>query len=236
VTSRLTEAPSLNETFCHALHRAGLTEDDLAARLGVDPKTVRRWIEGHALPYRRHRWALAALLSTAETDLWPRLRANAPRPAQVVGVYPHLAAVPSGAWLHLIESAQHEIDLLDHQALPLAGDHDVVDALRERADAGVDVRICIGGSDSRDADERSGLARYAPLRDYDEVSIRLHRGVLYHLIYRADEQLFVVLRVYGVAIGAAPVLHLDRTGGGDMFATYVESFDRAWAGAEPQGV
>jgi phosphatidylserine/phosphatidylglycerophosphate/cardiolipin synthase-like enzyme len=186
-------------------------------------------------PYRRHRWAVAALLSAAETDLWPQMRSNRPRPAEVVAVYPHLAAVPSGAWLNLVKSAQHEIDLLDQQELPLVSDHDVVDALTERADAGIDVRICLGGSDSIDADERSALARYAPLRDYDEVSIRLHRGVLYHLIYRADDQLFVVQRAYGVGIAEAPVLHLERTDGGEMFATYAQSFELAWAEAEPEG-
>jgi transcriptional regulator with XRE-family HTH domain len=224
----------LNETFCRALLQAGLTEDDLAARLGVDPKTVRRWTEGRALPYRRHRWALAALLSTAETDLWPQLRSNRPRPEEVVAVYPHLATVPSGVWLQLFRSAQHEIDLLDHQELPLVSDHDVVDALTERADAGVDVRVCIGGSGGIDAQEQSALARYAPLRGHGGLSIRLHRGVLYNLLYRADDRLFVVQRAHGVGIAQAPVLHLERTDGGDMFATYVESFERAWTEAEPQ--
>lgn len=120
----------MNETFCRALLQAGLTEGDIAARLGVDPKTVRRWIEGRALPYRRRRWALAALLSTAEMDLWPRLRSTGPRPDEVVAVYPHLAVVPSAAWLNLVGSAQHEIDLLDHQELPLVSDRDVLGADR----------------------------------------------------------------------------------------------------------
>jgi transcriptional regulator with XRE-family HTH domain len=224
----------LNETFCRALLHAGLTEEDIAAHLGVDPKTVRRWIEGRALPYRRHRWALAALLGAVETDLWPQLRSNRPRPEEVVAVYPHLAAVPSGTWLQLFRSAQDEIGLLDHQELPLVSDHEVADVLTQRADAGVGVRICLGGSDSIDVGDRSALARYAPLRDHCEVSIRLHRGVLYNLIYRADDQLFVVQRAYGVGIAEAPVLHLERADDGDIFATYVESFERAWAGAEPQ--
>jgi transcriptional regulator with XRE-family HTH domain len=234
VTSHLRRPPSLNETFCRALLQAGLTEEDIAARLGVDPKSVRRWIEGRALPYRRHRWALAALLSTAETDLWPQLRSNRPRPEEVVTVYPHLAAVPRGAWLQLFGSAQHEIGLLDHQERPLVRDHDVAGALAERAEAGIDVRICLGGLDGIEAGERSALARYAPLRDHGQVSIRLHRGVLYNPIYRADDQLFVVQRAYGVGIGEAPVLHLERAGSGEMFDIYVASFERAWAEAEPR--
>jgi transcriptional regulator with XRE-family HTH domain len=224
----------LNETFCRALLQAGLTEVDIAARLGVDPKTVRRWVDGRAMPYRRHRWALAALLSTAETDLWPQLRSRRPRPDEVVAVYPHFAAVPSRVWPHLFGSSHHEIGLLDHQELPLVSDHDVVDALTERADAGVGVRICLGGSDSIDADERSVQARYAPLRNYGKVSIRLHRGVLYNLIYRADDQLFVVQSAFGVGIAESPVLHLERADGGEMFDIYIESFERAWAEAGPR--
>jgi transcriptional regulator with XRE-family HTH domain len=83
----------LNEAFCRALLRAGLTEEDVAARLDVDPKTVRRWMEDRALPYRRHRWALVAMLGTGETELWPQLRSQS-RPEEVKAIYPRFSAVP----------------------------------------------------------------------------------------------------------------------------------------------
>ena len=135
--------PSLNETFCRALLRARLTEEDIAARLGVDPKTVRRWIEGRALPYRRHRWALATMLDTAETDLWPELRSAQPRPAEVVAVYPHLGTVPRDVWLRLFGSAKRNISLLDHLESPLARDGRIIAVLAERARAGATIRICL---------------------------------------------------------------------------------------------
>ena len=62
----------MNETLRRALFRARLSEEDVASRLAVDPKTVRRWIEGR-VPYPRHRWALAAMLQSNERDLWPGL-------------------------------------------------------------------------------------------------------------------------------------------------------------------
>jgi hypothetical protein len=65
------------------------------------------------------------------------------------------------------------------------------------------------------------------------VEIRLHQGVAYSFIYRADDQLLAVQRAYGVSAGQAPVLHLKRTPGGDMFTTYVESFERTWNDARP---
>src|SRR5215471_3895951 len=138
---------SLNETLCHALLKAGLNEVHVAARLGVDTKTVRRWIAGRALPYRRHRWALAALLSTAEADLWPQLRSAQSRPEELVAIDPHLGTVPREVWLRLFGSAQHEISLLDHRERPLAASSDVARALAEKVTAELTVRICLAGSD-----------------------------------------------------------------------------------------
>jgi hypothetical protein len=41
--------------------------------------------------------------------------------------------------------------------------------------------------------------------------------------------------VYGVPAGNAPVFHLRKVTGGDMVATYAESFERVWDGARPIG-
>lgn len=244
VTSCLTEAPSLNETFCRALLQAGLTEEDIASRLGVDPKTVRRWIEGRALPYRRHRWAVAALLDTAETDLWPELRSAQPRPAEVVAVYPHLGTVPREVWLRLFGSAKRNISLLDHLESPLARDDRIIAALAERARAGAAIRICLADpvawsaagqqeTGPPEADVGGVQERYAPLRDSGEAEIRLHQGVLYSFMYRADDQVLVAQRVYGVPALDGPVVHLQQAAGGDMFEAHADSFERTWVEARP---
>ena len=62
----------MNESLRRALLRARLREVDVAAHLGVDPKTVRRWLSGR-VPYLRHRWALAQLRGLDESHLWPQL-------------------------------------------------------------------------------------------------------------------------------------------------------------------
>lgn len=232
----------MNETFCRALLRAGLTEDDLAARLGVDPKTVRRWIEGRALPYRRHRWTLASLLGTAETDLWPQLRSVQPRPEEVVAIYPHLHTVPHELWLWLFGSADHDISLLEDSGLPIAGDREVMRILAERAQAGAVIRVCLATKGATETVASRGMTtptgavgsafeRHAPLRDSGGVEIRWHQGAQYHLIYRGDDQLLVAQRAYGVSVAAAPVLHLQEAEGGGMFTTYVDGFERTWADA-----
>jgi transcriptional regulator with XRE-family HTH domain len=232
----------LNETFCHALLQAGLNEEDIAARLGVDTKTVRRWIEGRALPYRRHRWALAALLSTAETDLWPQLRSAQSRPEELVAIYPHLGTVPHEVLLRLFGSARHEISLLDYGERPLAADRDVARALAEKVRAEVTVRICLAESGDAEAsagrhpstptaDLHDALELYAPLRQSGNVEIRMHRKAPYSFIYRADDQLLVAQRAYAIPAEHTPVLHLQRTADGDMFTAYLESFERTWVDA-----
>ena len=111
----------MNETLCRALIQARLTEEDVAARLQVDPKTVRRWLEGR-VPYLRHRWAIAAMVGADETDLWPELRTTRTRPDEVIAVYPHRDTVPQGVWLRLFGSAQRDIGILDDADLPVAAD------------------------------------------------------------------------------------------------------------------
>jgi hypothetical protein len=65
------------------------------------------------------------------------------------------------------------------------------------------------------------------------VEIRLHRAVLNNSIYRSDEQLLVGQHAYGIPAGRAPVLYLHRTDSGDIVATYLASFEHAWARARP---
>lgn len=74
---------------------------------------------------------------------------------------------------------------------------------------------------------------YQPLRRVDGVELRLHRTVLYKSIYRADDQLLVNTHIYNSPAAQAPVLHLRRVAGGDMVATYLESFERVWDDATP---
>jgi transcriptional regulator with XRE-family HTH domain len=234
----------MNETLCRALLRARLTEEDVAAELQVDPKTVRRWLEGR-VPYMRHRWAIAAMLGVDETDLWPQLRTVRTRPDEVVAVYPHSSAVPWDVWLRVLGSAQREIGILDLLGMPLAGDQPVMEVLADRAGCGVSVRVCLSGSGVGDvvqrspsagsnggrADARDELAVYTPLRKKGQVQLRLYQGIVYSSIYFADDQLLVSQHVHGVAADQAPVLYLKRSEGSDMANAYLGAFEQAWTDA-----
>jgi transcriptional regulator with XRE-family HTH domain len=91
----------VNELLRRFLLQAGLREDDVAARLGVDPKTVRRWLNGR-VPYPHNRAAIADLLGAEEADLWPGASGTLTariRPDELLMAYPHHLAVLRGVRL-----------------------------------------------------------------------------------------------------------------------------------------
>ncbi|WP_308166503.1 XRE family transcriptional regulator [Actinomadura sp. NEAU-AAG7] len=241
----------MNDRLRRALADARLTEAGVAGQLGVDPKTVHRWVAGR-VPYPRHRARIAALIGCEEVDLWPQLAVVSvqaePSTVEILASYPHRSAVPRVVWQQLFQSAEHEIGVLVYAGLFLAEDMGIMRAFAARARAGVNVRILLGDPDGacvaeRGSDEgvgesmaakiRNALVHYRALREMDGVEIRLHDTVLYNSIYRADDDLLINPHAYGIAASHAPVLHLRRAEDGDMASTYLESFDRVWAGASP---
>ncbi len=228
--------------------RARLREVDVAARMGVDPKTVRRWLNGR-MPYASNRAELADLVGMDEADLWPD--AGGPltgraRPEELGAVYAHRWAVPRDVWACLFESAEHEIGILAYSALFLAEDAGLLSIIGDRASRGVRVRIALGDPDcaavaQRGKEEgigdampskvRNALTLYRPLMASKNVNIRLHQTVLYNSIYRADEQLFVNQHAYGIPAAHAPVFRFCKSQSGDMTTAYFDSFARAWSGS-----
>ena len=235
----------MNEPLRRALLRARLREDDVAARLGVDPKTVRRWLNGR-VPYTGNRLALADLLDVDEADLWPG--AGGPltmgsRPEEMGSIYPHRWAVPRETWARFFKSAEHEIGILAYSALFLAEDAGIVAILADKGRNGVPVRIALGDPNSphvarRGEEEgigaamaakiRNALTLFGPLTQVADIEIRLHEAVLYNSIYRADDDLLVNQHVYGTPAAHAPVFGLRAIEGKSMATTYVDSFNRVW--------
>ncbi len=234
----------MNETLRRAIFSAGLSEDDIAARLGVDPKTVRRWVDGR-LPYPRLRWDLAALLEVDETDLWPELlaaRTATAKPAEVVAVYPHRSSIPRDFWYRFFDSACQEIAILADSSLFIAKDDGLVQLLRFKADSGVRLRVALRRPDRRQVTERTeqqvdsamaakirkALVLYRPLQESPNAEIRLHETELHNSIYRSDNELLVNQHAYGITADDSPVLYLRGDQTAEITASYLSSFERIW--------
>ncbi|PWU57757.1 transcriptional regulator [Micromonospora sp. S4605] len=61
----------MNDALRVALGDTGHTIESLAERVGVDPKTVSRWLTEDRIPHPRHRVAAAEALQKNISDIWP---------------------------------------------------------------------------------------------------------------------------------------------------------------------
>src|SRR5580693_8978524 len=218
-----------NERLRALLLERGETLGKLAEAVQVDAKTVERWITKGRVPYRKHRYEVAAFFGVDESFIWPdalgRDQVAAVSESEIVAVYPHRSEVPRDVWGHLFSSAESEIGVLVYAGLFLSEDAGIQKMFKDKAAAGARVRILLGDPKSqvvtdRGEDEgvddamaakiRNALALYRPLRAAGGVEFRFHRTILYNSIYRVDDQVLVNTHVYGVTAAYAPVWHLRK--------------------------
>jgi transcriptional regulator with XRE-family HTH domain len=150
-----------------AMNDAGVDVDELADRIQVDVRTVRRWVNG-GIPYARHQTRIARALNTTARELWPEAHPDladadgsdgdaggvgvdafgAFGSGDVVAVYygrddPRLPDAHD-----LLTNAQTRIDLLDITLADVITGPDVVARLAGKGAAGCEVRILISDPDS----------------------------------------------------------------------------------------
>ncbi|GAA2811954.1 helix-turn-helix transcriptional regulator [Kribbella solani] len=241
-----------NERLRAAMVEQGLTHHALAEELGVNVKSVERWVVGAIVPFPRNRHRLAVRLSRDESYLWPdaltRDRAAALAESEVVRIYPHRADVPADEWRQLFEDGNEDIGILVYAGLFLAEDSGLQRVLRKKGKAGARVRILLGDPDDVHIAERSeeegigdaiaakirnAQVLYGGLLSAPGIEFRLHRTVLYNSIYRADDRLFVNTHIYGLPAAQAPLWQLRKIPGGELAGHYLDSFERVWADATP---
>ncbi|MEU6189028.1 XRE family transcriptional regulator [Nocardia sp. NPDC047038] len=242
-----------NERLREALLRNGLSIDEVAEATGVDQKTVERWITKGRAPYPRHRHTVASLVKETESYLWPEAispdRRSAIAESEVVKVYPHRNSVPADLWTRLLQSANDRIEILVLAGLFLAEEPSFTRTIKQKASQGTSIRLLFGDPVADEADKRAGEERLAagtvsarirnalvlvsPLAQIDGVDLHYHETTLYNSIFRFDDEMVVNMHVYGQPGAYAPAMHLRRLAGGDLFDTYVTSFEQVWAGSRP---
>ena len=137
-----------NEHLKNALQNAGLTVEQFAEIISVDPKTVQRWVAGRT-PYARHRATIARALDMPQHQLWPGRAAppasgagelRASPVGEVIGSWGRTThpAVPNPA--ALLAETPEPIDMLDDEGVLLLAPG-LLDALREWALDGRAVRV-----------------------------------------------------------------------------------------------
>ncbi|MBB5155202.1 hypothetical protein BJ970_002736 [Saccharopolyspora phatthalungensis] len=231
----------------------GLTPDQVAETVGVDRKTVERWITKGRNPYPKYRYAVAAMVRESESYLWPDAvpteRKTAVAESELVQMYPHRNSVPVDLWNRLIRDASATIEILVHAGLFLIERPTFIKHLIKKAENGTNVRLLFGDPDSDEVELRSeeeqlgegtlgsrirnALAFYRPTRGVTGIELRLHTATLYNSIFRFDDEMIVNTHIYGFQGAYAPALHLRQLSAGGLFEIYSESFEAVWGQSKP---
>jgi transcriptional regulator with XRE-family HTH domain len=102
-----------------ALRNAVLSSDleltQIARKVGVDPKSVQRWITRGVIPHPRHRWKACEILGRDESDLWPDTVTGQTRvPGKFEVVSAHMSSSGRRAEQLTIASPAHLQEVLIH--------------------------------------------------------------------------------------------------------------------------
>lgn len=241
-----------NDRLRTAILAVNMTVEDLATKVGADPKTVDRWIRNEVVPHRKTRHKIVDVLGGREQDLWPSLATDArpvPTESELVHLYPSRSAITGRGWEALLASVKERMDVLVFSGAFLVEQYNLVPLIREKAAAGVQFRLLIGNEAAEAVKQRAieegtpgGLEgrvqlmrRYlADVVELDGVEVRTHGEILYNSLYRFDDDLLVNGHTLGALAGQSPVMHLRRQPNGQMWQHYMRSFERNWSAGVPE--
>jgi len=240
-----------NERLRATLLESDYDERSLASELGLDAKSVQRWITRNITPRRNAAHRAAKLLGVSASWLWPDLEADreSASQAEIVNLYPHRSEVPRHLWLDLLTGSCRRIWLYANASLFLPEDNpESIDLIRQKSEHGLDVRLLMADPDSPECTKRGveerlfdaiparvrmALTYYAPLAGAPGVEFRLQKETLYNSIFVYDEEMLINQHVFGMYGYMAPILHLRRMESGDFFDMYIRSFERVWEVSSP---
>lgn len=246
-----------NDRLKAKLRERGLSPSQFARRIGVELKTVRRWLANANARVREDNAREAAdKLSCTPHDLWPAQFAPEPvivHPDTPVPFSPTVYAgrtlVPVTTWQDHFAGAQHAIDILVFAATFLFDTLDgFTTTLTEAARRGVQVRFLVGdphGDNMSLRGEEEGIGESVKARSHNSVEllrpyattpgfdVRTHQTTLYTSIFRVDDDVIVNFHIYGSPGRDNPVMILSRSQEPRFWATLERAFTRVWDNAQP---
>ena len=155
--------------------------------------------------------------------------------------------MPPDLWRRLINGATEQVDILVYAGLYLAEEYGLAKKLKKGAKNRLQARLLFGDPDCDPVTERAEeeglgstfmgtrirntLTFFTDCAEVEGIDIRVHTTTLYNSILRFDDEMLVNMHVFGLVGSQAPVMHLRQLSSGDLFETYMESFDEVWARA-----
>lgn len=244
---------SVNVALRDAMSGVGMTRSRLARIVGVDEKTVDRWLASEArVPRAPARTAVAEALEVSAEMLWPKAVRDAIKTGtdrEVVATYAYRNTCPPTVWSSLIDGAKRQITFAGYtnyfiwQEQPKAAER-----LRAKAEAGVQVRFVVGDPESEVTRKREQvennpltvgtrirmtLAQLQQLGPLPGLEARFSDEHIALSVFLFDDQALVTPHIANLLGHESPMLHLRRLQPDGMFDRFAQHVEALWAGARP---
>ncbi|WP_338054691.1 XRE family transcriptional regulator [Streptomyces spiramyceticus] len=235
---------------------AKLSPRRLAARIGVSPKTVERWLaDAELVPHARNRVDACRALKVDEEMIWPKAvqdRVKSGHDRELVHAYPYRSACPSTVWGELVEQADDQIFLAGYTNYFLWLEQPAFAAtLRRKIQSGCRVRFLLGDPDGEVTRQREAIEDVAlsvstrikitlehleRLGAQDGLEARLSSAedAANHVslsVFRFDHDALVTPHLARLVGHDSPLLHLRRQGEDGMFDRFAEHAEELWGRA-----
>ena len=242
-----------NMALRQAMADAQMTELALARRIGVDEKTVGRWVSrDDRIPHPRHRWAASEALGADEAVLWPeaiRAAVKTGPDREVAAVYPYRSSCPASLWRRLITAAATEITLAGYTSYFLWIEQpNLGAALRRKAERGCKVRFLIGDPDSEVTRQREQieatpltvstriavtLEQLDRLRGTEGIEARFSDRHIAMSVFTFDDDMIVTPHLANLMGHDSPAFHLHRQQDDGVFDRFTMHVSELWDQARP---
>lgn len=157
--------------------------------------------------------------------------------------------MPSPVWGELTAAASRELTFAGYTNyflwLTVPG---LRDTLRQKAEAGVRVRVLLGDPDSEVTRTREmieevpltvssriavSLNELGPLREVPGIEVRFSDRHISLSVFTFDDQMIVCTHVAAAVGHDSPTYRIKRSSAGGLYAAYADHVDALWQGARP---
>ncbi|WP_323184871.1 helix-turn-helix domain-containing protein [Streptomyces virginiae] len=236
-----------------AMARRGVTREELARRVGVDVKTVDRWVDLPArTPRAAGRAAVAEVLGVDPGMLWPRAVRAAIKTGvdrEIVASYAYRNECSPTVWSSLIDGAERDIFFAGYTSYFLWQEQPrAAERLRAKAKAGCRVRFLLGDPQSEVTRRREEvedavlsvstrinitLEQLRKLGPLPGLEARFSDGHISLSVFGFDDEALVTPHIADLLGHDSPMLHLRRLQPDGLFDRFTHHAETLWEGGRP---